>query len=134
LEVTQELVDRLKEYQVITNNTPKASHVVFNENCFFFADNDLLEKYIQAFFPEIRDAVEKLSEGHFFATSDDRMACEHVMKVIELPKTSCDFVKLYRYADPVFFTYNEYSNVEYWFQVSIEYLEKVLKDQAGKDH
>lgn len=130
LNVTHGLINRLKEYRGITDRTPKADHVVFDEDCFFFAGDDFLSEYIDSLVPEIKAIVENLNEGDFFATTEYLIARQHVEASIELPSVTCESVRMAtvpRGSAPTFFAYNEYSSVEYWFRVSIEYLENTLK-------
>jgi hypothetical protein len=130
LNVTQGLINRLKEYREITDRTPKADHVVFDEDCFFFAGDDFLSKYIDSLLPDIKSKVEDLNVGDFFATTEYRIARQHVEAAIELASVNCEsvrFAKVPRRSAPTFYAYNEYSSAEYWFQVSIEYLENALR-------
>lgn len=130
LNVTQGLINRLKEYREITDRTPKADHVVFIEDCFFFAGHDFLSEYIDSLLPDIKAKVEDLNEGDFFPTTEYLIARQHVEASIELPCVICEsvrFATVPRRSAPTFYAYNEYSSVEYWFQVSIEYLENALK-------
>ena len=90
LNVTQGLINRLKEYREITDRTPKADHVVFDEDCFFFASDDFLSEYIDSLLPDFKAKVEDLNEGDFFATTDYRLARQHVEASIEIPSVTCE--------------------------------------------
>lgn len=123
LQVTQDLIDRLRIYSSITNATPRAKYVVFEEDCFEFSDSDL-----EIEFPEIALAIASLGEGHFFCTSID-LSSDILHDRMDMPKVNCHAVKVYANTkDFTFYAFNEYSSVEYWFQVTLEQLEDVLKE------
>jgi hypothetical protein len=123
LQVTQDLIDRLRIYSSITNATPMAKYVVFEEDCFEFADSDL-----EIAFPEIALSIASLREDESFRTILD-LSSEILHDQMEMPEANCHAVRVYgNTKDFTFFAFNEYNSVEYWFQVTLENLENALKE------
>ncbi len=124
LEVTQELIDRLRIYASITKDTPRAKSISFDENCFDFTDSDLEKE-----FPEIASDIEGLGEGQFFCTSID-LSSDALYEHMDMPKVVCHVVRICSDSSSTFTfsAYNEYSSVEYSIQVTLEQLEAALKE------
>lgn len=102
LEVTQELIDRLRIYGSITKDTPRAKSINFEENCFDFTDSDLEKE-----FPEIAPNIENLEEGQFFCTTID-LSSDILYDRMDMPKVNCHVVRICR-DSPSTFTFSAYN-------------------------
>lgn len=130
LEVSRDLVNRLKRYQKNTDRISEAQYIAFQEGCFYFSDDDFVQEFLSFFLPHLVNKVNNLVTGNYVISNEKVLNYENVHKTIELVPAVRHGIRLYPggKTDPVFYAYNKYSNVEYSFQISIRYLEKIVDE------